>query len=58
LGLEDDFLLAVAAEDGYTLVTYDLRTIVPLLVRLAAAERSSLCGTRMARRSGGVGSSI
>ena len=40
LGLEDDILLAVAAEDGFTIVTYDLRTIVPLLVRLATAGRS------------------
>jgi len=40
LGLEDDILLAVALEDGLTLVTWDLRTVVPLLVRMALAARS------------------
>lgn len=37
LGMEDDLLIAAAYEDRLTLVTYDRRTIVPLLSRLAAA---------------------
>ena len=35
LGKADDRLLAAAAEDGLTLVTYDQKAIAPLLSRLA-----------------------
>ncbi len=35
LGLPDEELLLVAREEGLTLVTYDLRTIAPLLKRWA-----------------------
>ena len=31
LGAEDDVILAAAAKEGLTLVTYDQRTIIPLL---------------------------
>lgn len=37
LGVPDDVLLAVALADRLTLVTYDQRTIVPLVKRMAEA---------------------
>lgn len=40
LGADDDTLIAAAHHDQLTLVTYDRRTIVPLLSRLAAAQAS------------------
>ena len=36
LGVPDELLLSAAREERLTLVTYDRRTIVPLLVRLGA----------------------
>lgn len=39
-GKDDHIVLAAAAEAGYTLVTYDLRTIPPLLQVWAAKGRS------------------
>ena len=39
LGLPDDALLQAAGEQGYTLVTYDLRTIPPILKAWAEAGR-------------------
>ena len=35
LGTDDDAILSAAARTGYTLVTYDLRTVPPLLKRWA-----------------------
>jgi hypothetical protein len=35
-GKDDDYVLRVAAESGYALVTYDLRTLPPLLREWAA----------------------
>jgi len=39
-GKDDDVVLTAAAETGYALVTYDLRTIPPLLQTWAAKGRS------------------
>ncbi len=39
-GQSDDRVLRAAAEDGLTLVTYDLRTIPPLLAEWAAAGQA------------------
>ena len=36
----DSAIMAAAAKDGLTLVTYDQRTIVPLLVQMAAVGQS------------------
>ena len=36
-GVDDSLVLRAAAEEGLTLVTYDLKTIPPLLVEWAAA---------------------
>ena len=38
-GADDALVLQGAAEDGLTLVTYDLKTIPPLLVEWAASDR-------------------
>lgn len=39
-GTDDALVLQGAAEDGLTLVTYDLKTIPPLLVEWGATDRS------------------
>jgi hypothetical protein len=39
LNAEDDTILAAAAEDGLTLLTYDQRTIVPLVAQWGAESR-------------------
>jgi hypothetical protein len=40
VGQDDEALLIAAFEDGMTLVTYDQKTIPPLLVEFAASGRS------------------
>jgi hypothetical protein len=40
LGADDEGLIAAAHRDQLTLVTYDRRTIVPLMSRLASARAS------------------
>jgi hypothetical protein len=39
-GVDDDPLLAAAAEDGLTLITYDQKTIAPLLAEIALLGRN------------------
>ena len=45
IGQEDNMLLRAAAQAGLTLVTYDLKTIPPLLMELAAEDATTKFGS-------------